>query len=685
MGVRKRAIAVLCAVLLAFFVMLPFAACGDSQDDGGSGGVAEKPTGNVEQDLSMFDTIPHYDVAPLVVYTLTISGDNATFADGSKSVSIAEDSLLPNIVCTNDGEYVIGVKYVGTGKEVKDYRFRMPAEDTTIEIVTSSEKPPYFAELSPGTSGFDYNSSGDDTLWEEVAFNIEANSPFTMNAEYDIKVIKTGTDIDGNGSDDFLRGNVLEISGVAGNFARMLSSVGTSGSEEGIIAGETYTFTYNFENFGENEISFCMYQTQTTIRLGVTGDKGAATAVNAGRTITLGAGESVSYNISFTADGDNGNIIPVLELRSTFKKEKLGIAIAKENKELSCTHEITKIDAEDGDCGRAGNVEYYGCALCGGMWSDAEGQNPVAMTDVTVKKEHTTGEQYGGIGQETHRDKCSVCGGVVGDAAKHELRYVVIEVPTQESDGRSEEKCVKCGYATGNEMTLTYDDYYNMVGVYGTEVSVANSIGAGLPDEIAALLDDEFFDTETMTVYTKSDFAMPDRDVTLRNFDEPIGTGILPLEKKGSSADAGPHCYDGCKAELKSREDTAVVTEDGRAVKGRELTFTNPTGVFRIDANYTPDAQTLGVDGMVFHLTIQNRTNATITFGVGQVNSVSNKVDGAYVDDVTLKHGETKTFTLTFPDGKGWTNANALTLFDFADGTPSEVTIAMALSYEPKA
>ena len=685
MGKGKRAIAALCVVLLAFFVILPFAACGDSQDDGGSGGVAEKPTGNVEQDLSMFDTIPHYDVAPLVVYTLTISGDNATFADGSKSVSIAENSLLPNIVCTNDGEYVIGVKYVGTGKEVKDYRFRMPAEDTTIEIVTSSEKPPYFAELSPGTNGFDYNSSGDDTPWEEVKFAIEANSPFTMNAEYDIEVIKTGTDIDGNGSDDFLRGNVLEISGVAGNFARMLSSVGTSGSEEGIIAGETYTFTYNFENFGENEISFRMYQTQTTIKLGVTGDKGAATAVNAGRTITLGAGESVSYNISFTADGDNSNIIPVLELRSTFKKEKLGIAIAKENKELSCTHEITKIDAEDGDCGRAGNVEYYGCALCGGMWSDAEGQNPVALTDVTVKKSHTTGEKYGGIGQETHRDKCSVCGGVVGDAVAHELQYVVTEVPTQETDGLSEEKCVKCGYATGNEMTLTYDDYYNMVGVYETEVSVANSIGAGLPDEIAALLDDEFFDTETMTVYTKNDFMMPNRDITLRNFDEPIGTGILPLEKKGSSWDAGPHRYDGCKAELKSREDTAVVTEDGLAVKGRELTFTDPTGVFRIDANYTPDVQTLGVDGMVFRLTIQNRTNAAITFGVGQVNRENYKVDGAYVDDVTLQPGETKTFTLTFPDDKGWTNANALTLFDFAEGTPSEVTIAMALSYEPKA
>lgn len=684
MGTGKRAIAALCVVLLAFFVILPFAACGDSQDDGGSG-VAEKPTGSVEQDLSMFDTIPHYDVEPHVVYTLTISGDNATFADGSKSVSIAEDSLLPNIVCTNDGEYVIGVKYVGTGKEVKDYRFRMPAENTTIEIITSNEKPPYFAELSPGTNGFDYNSSGDDTLWEEVAFNIEANSPFTMNAEYDIEVIKTGTDIDGNGSDDFLRGNVLEISGVAGNFARMLSSAGDFGSEEGIIAGETYTFTYNFENFGENEISFRMYQTQTTIRLGVTGDKGAATAVNAGRTITLGAGESASYNISFTADAENNNIIPVLELRSTFKKEKLGIAIAKENKDLSCTHEIAKIDAEDGDCGRAGNVEYYGCALCGGMWSDAEGQNPVAMTDVTVKKEHTTGEQYGGIGQETHRDKCSVCGGVVGDAAKHELRYVVIEVPTQESDGRSEEKCVKCGYATGNEMTLTYDDYYNMVGVYGTEVSVANSIGAGLPDEIAALLDDEFFDTETMTVYTKSDFAMPDRDVTLRNFDEPVGTGILPLEKKGPSGEAGPHRYNGCNVSLKSYEDTAVVTEDGLAVKGRELTFTDPTGVFRIDANYTSDVQTLDVDGMVFHLTIQNRTNAAITFGVGQVNSVSNKVDGAYVDNVTLQHGETKTFTLTFPDDKGWTNANALTLFDFAEGTPSEVTIAMALSYEPKA
>ena len=104
MGTGKRAIAALCVVLLAFFVILPFAACGDSQDDGGSGGVAERPTGNVEQDLSMFDTIPHYDVAPLVVYTLTISGDNATFADGSKSVSIAEDSLLPNIVCTKDGE-----------------------------------------------------------------------------------------------------------------------------------------------------------------------------------------------------------------------------------------------------------------------------------------------------------------------------------------------------------------------------------------------------------------------------------------------------------------------------------------------------------------------------------------------------------------------------------------------------
>ena len=138
------------------------------------------------------------------------------------------------------------------------------------------------------------------------------------------------------------------------------------------------------------------------------------------------------------------------------------------------------------------------------------------------------------------------------------------------------------------------------------------------------------------------------------------------------------------------------MTEDGLAVKGRELTFTDPTGVFRIDANYTPDEQTLGVDGMVFRLTIQNRTNAAITFGVGQVNRENYKVDGAYVDDVTLQPGETsprvkvnvsryeKAQPARFRD-KGWTNVNALTLFDFEEGTPSEVTIAMALSYEPKA
>lgn len=672
----KKSVRVTLILTLALFAVA-LAACGEPNKK--PDGPINKPGAVVEQDLGMFDTIPHYGIQQIKMYSLTIDGDNASFSGGVKTVSVAEKALLPEITVSN-GEYIVGIKNVNTGKVIDDFRFRMPSEDTKIEVLTSAEKPAYFKELMLG-NWTDYNSAANANLdWNSVAETMEPNGPFTMNFEYSIESSMKTVDVNGNSDDDYLRGVTFTLSGVAGNMARILTFAGESGSEEGIIAGQTYTFTYNFQNFGENTISFRMYQVQTSIKLGATADRPKATAVNAGKTITLAPGESASYNIAFTAGGDNANIIPVIELRSVFDNEKLAIAIAKENKPLDCAHDIKLIEAQEGDCGKAGNIAYYGCDMCGGMWRDDAGETEVSMLDITVKHAHTS-DTYCYVSTPSHRKRCDVCHGVITNAEEHVFKYRVVKEPTADELGIKEEVC-DCGYKTGK--TIEYQENYTLtVKGENSDTVFDVKVDTGLPAGAKQLLGDKFCNADDLTeIFDKETFIMPEKNITVINFDKAVGDSLTPAE---ATVGGGYHSqYEGGTANLVYKKDSAVNTEDGKVILGREISMSmnNETATVRIDSQYLPDNSQISVNRRIYNVTIENRNKVAVKFDITQVNSGVNPINGVTrYNDVKLEPGQSGLFTFVFPDNVG-VNSNALTVLWFKEMTLNQsVVLGIAISH----
>ena len=670
----KKILSFMLAAVLCFSLV----ACSDeNKDSSGGKDPGNKPGAIVDQDLSMFDTVKHYGMEQVKTYTLTLIGDNATFLSGGKTAKTVVGASLPEIKVKNEGEYVKDVRYVKTGKEVRDFRFRMPEEDCEIEIITTTEKPAYFAQLNVATDrngkeGYDYQSSARLWVpWEQMKAGLDSNSPFTMNREYSIGVDKKNVDINGNTEDDFLRGVVLRLTGVAGNAARMLTGVGELASEEGITAGQTYTFTYNFQNFGEKEISFRMYQGQTGIKLQ------GAVAVNAGKDITLKPGASASYNILFTAVNDNTNIIPIIELRSDFEDTLLGIAIAKENSAKKCEHSVEKIQAKDGDCGYAGNIEYYGCSLCGGTWSDDSMQNSVSINEVTVKKEHDLKGGYRGITPTEHSVVCSVChGGVVYEA--HKYYFKTVKEPTETESGIKEEVC-DCGIKTGRKTEFAAANKLTVITETG-EKKFDLSFGDKLNEEAKALLEGGFYDVDNhKNIYTVDDFNMPDHNLTVKPLSRPTGISLDVGSAFGSMDVFGGG------AVLDYREDSGVKTETFGVVKGKEVQFTTSTDDVsaRFKASY---GERTFVGGFTYYVTVENRTGKDLNMRVAQVNSGTARLDGATSDFFTLKTGESRDFVFVFPDDASMANDNALTLISLngvGAGTP--VVLGISVSYQKKA
>lgn len=642
----------------------------------------KRPIATVEQDLSMFDTVMHYGIAQVETYSLTIVGENASFTGGVKTINIAEKALLP-VVVVEEGEYIVGIKNVKTDKVIEDFRFRMPAEDTEIEVITSTEKPVYFKELTLGMY-FDYNSSGNDLDWDQVVNTFEPNGPFTMNTEYSIESKKQGVDVNGNTDDDYLRGSMFEISGVAGNATRILTFSGAAETDGAIKGGERYTFVYNFQNFGEHTISFRMYQAHTTVKLGVT-HRPKASAVNAGRDITLEPGESVSYNITFTPKDDDTNIIPVLELRSDFDGDKLGIAIAKKNEPLECEHDIKLVEATEGDCGKAGNIAYYGCAKCGGMWSDETGETEASMLDVTVKHEHTAGDCVG-ANELAHRMRCSVCGGVYIASEAHNLVYRVVKEPTADELGVKEEVCSVCGYKTGN--TIEYQDAYTFTVKGDTDTEFRIKVDAALPDEVKELLTDKFYNVDDLTeIFDKSTFTMPERNISVKSFDAAKGNALAPANATtggGFQSNTGWGNMSTGIADLNYKKASAVKTEGGKAILGGEISMKmrGETATVRLDSQYNAENTAIQVDRFIYEVTVENRGDVAITFDITQVNGGAYPINGvSKFDNVVLAAGASKDFTFIFPGDVG-SNSNALTAFWFKNMTTDQtVTIGLAVSY----
>jgi len=423
-------------LLMALSLVFLFGGCSVGNPDSSSGG-GNKTNDGLTQDLSRFDSVQHYGVENKPKYTLTLATENASFSDGKKSLKLQENAMLPDIEWTGDG-FIGGVKFQGEEKVYETYRFRMPAKDATIEIVKTDTKPTLFQNLSAniafnGSVGPDYSSAG--------VKSVEARSPFVLDTNFSFKVKENNlADINGNGTEDYLRGSVFEITGSAGNFARLLTGCGTKDTEYGIVGGATYTFVYNFENKGEAPISFKVYQLQSGVVLS------GSYMVAAGKTITLEKGESKSFCLEFTAKNSNDNIMPVFQLQSEADKALIGIAIGKMAGKLTHEHKIEKIAAQKAVCTGTGNSEYYGCETCGAMYSSESGEQRVTMLDVGVVGSHEYGEwQYEG---EIHYRQCKVCS-KKADKAEHIYRYVVTKEATETETGLKEELCTVCGKKTG--------------------------------------------------------------------------------------------------------------------------------------------------------------------------------------------------------------------------------------------
>ncbi|MGN0533450.1 MAG: InlB B-repeat-containing protein [Eubacterium sp.] len=86
-------------------------------------------------------------------------------------------------------------------------------------------------------------------------------------------------------------------------------------------------------------------------------------------------------------------------------------------------HSLTKTDAVDATCAVAGNIEYYTCSVCGKLFSDAAGANEITAADTVVS---ATGHSLTktdavdatcAVAGNIEYYTCSVCGKLFSDAA----------------------------------------------------------------------------------------------------------------------------------------------------------------------------------------------------------------------------------------------------------------------------
>lgn len=320
---KRKLLVAFCAAALSACFLLGCANTGNTS--GGDSG--KKPEAAVNQDLSRFETIKHYGLEEVVTRKIHIITPLVTFDGGFTDLELAVGSLMPNLTYTGLG-YVVGVKNLMNGKTYDFNRFRMPDEEISVQIITSTEKPLEEKVLTPGVNKNGAEKLDTSSSTANVVSKIGEDSIFTVNTAFSATLDKRDVDIKGFSGDDLLRGSILNLTGKAGNFTRFLTGVGASGTEAGIEKGKTYIFTYNVENKGEKEVSFKLFQVQTGVNLD------SAVAVNCGKTIALKPGEHAAYKIFFTAADDNSNIIPVIQLQCEAENAKVGVAITRTSGEL---------------------------------------------------------------------------------------------------------------------------------------------------------------------------------------------------------------------------------------------------------------------------------------------------------------------------------------------------------------
>ena len=162
---KLKLIAVLCAAALSVVTLF---GCSNGGNTSGGGNSGKKPEAAVDQDLSRFETIKHYGLEEVVTHKIHLIGALVTFDGGFTDLELAVGSLMPNLNFAGVG-YVTGVKNLMNGKTYDLNRFRMPDEDVSVQVITSTEKPLEEKVLTPGINKngaekLDMSSSTDNVI-----------------------------------------------------------------------------------------------------------------------------------------------------------------------------------------------------------------------------------------------------------------------------------------------------------------------------------------------------------------------------------------------------------------------------------------------------------------------------------------------------------------------------------------
>ena len=109
-------------------------------------------------------------------------------------------------------------------------------------------------------------------------------------------------------------------------------------------------------------------------------------------------------------------------------------------------HSLTKTDAVAATCTTNGNIEYYTCANCHKLFSDAAGTTEITREDTVLAATgaHTYGD-WVSDGNRNHSKTCSVCNDVVTEACS-DFSYAVVVPATYDKVGTGRYTCNDCGY-----------------------------------------------------------------------------------------------------------------------------------------------------------------------------------------------------------------------------------------------
>ncbi len=119
-----------------------------------------------------------------------------------------------------------------------------------------------------------------------------------------------------------------------------------------------------------------------------------------------------------------------------------------ETETIPAAHKLTKTEAVAATCGKAGNIEYYTCSVCGKYFSDEKAEHEIEEKDLTTPAtgEHTYDDQWTYVDVENHAHSCTVC----HEATKTEAHtWDEGEVTTPATETKPGEKTYTCTVCKG--------------------------------------------------------------------------------------------------------------------------------------------------------------------------------------------------------------------------------------------